>query len=66
MAPNPKNFALSPASVDLGLGDVLSSQMSDELKKRKLEEQMRARQGAMSPATQSLLGQVGGFGGVNG
>lgn len=54
-----KNFALSPAATDLGLGDVLQSQLSDasdEARKQALLKK-RLNQGnqPMSPATQQLF-----------
>jgi len=59
---NIKNFAGFAASTDLGLGDKLSQQLSDqqdELRKKKAAE-MAARTGqapgAFGPATLALLG----------
>lgn len=59
-----KNFGLSPAAVDLGLGDALRFQLEDaelERKKKLLAEQRAQKMsgGAYGPATQSLYAGTG-------
>lgn len=58
---------LSPAGVDLGLGDMLAGQVAGETeeqrKRRMLEAQQRRLMGpAGTPATMALFGGMGGFG----
>lgn len=63
---NAKNFGLSPAANDLGLGDMLKTQLDDateeERRKRTQAGQMagKSSQTALSPATLGLFG-AGGF-----
>ncbi len=53
-----KNFGLSPAATDLGLGADLSSQVGQET-----DEQRKKRlMAGLSPAGMSLLGQQSGIG----
>lgn len=61
-----KNTLLSPASVDLGLGDQLRTQLSEseeERKKRLLMQQrsQRMQTGPYGPATTALYAGMGGF-----
>lgn len=58
-----KNLMLSPAASDLGLGDQLNQQLESELEKRKKDALKQGQMNLLSPATLSLFGQVGGFGG---
>lgn len=63
-----KNFGLSPAATDLGLGDMVRQQVEDaevERKKKLLRDQ-NGTAGAygsdiLGPASLALLGQVGGY-----
>lgn len=59
-----KNFQLSPASADLGLGAQLKSQLdtAEEERKKKLLQQAQALQRSQQtfgPATQQLFGMGG-------
>lgn len=63
-----KNFGLSASAIDLGLGDMLKSdlEMADEERKKKLREAQRAQQmgaggAGLGPGTMSLYGAAGGF-----
>lgn len=60
--PNPKNFALTPAAADLGLGD----RLTEQLQERELLRRKRAKEGGQSGdlmglegASASLLGPYG-------
>ena len=59
-----KNFQFSPAATDLGLGDVLKSQLeqqSEAARQAALKGQGASdAQLSMSPATQQLFGFLGG------
>jgi hypothetical protein len=58
---NSKNYAISPAATDLGLGDMLSTQLegeTEEAKRKRLLQQQRQA----SPAVMSLFGGLGGLG----
>lgn len=58
-----KNFMLSPAAMDLGLGDQLKQQLDDQEIERKKKLAQAAQGGAgLGPATMSLFG----FGGSPG
>ncbi len=64
-----KNFMLSPAATDLGLGDALTTQLEDadaERRKKLKAQQMAQKMGqggaGLGPATMSLYGAAGGFG----
>lgn len=63
---NPKNFAISAAGTDLGLGDMLTQQLQDQEmeRKKKLMTQAPRNYGdsALGPAAMSLLGKGGGLG----
>lgn len=54
------------ASMSLGLGDQLQSQVEDELAQRRKKLRQKATQGLpeLGPATQSLFAQSGGMGGL--
>jgi hypothetical protein len=58
MATSAKNFALSPAASDLGLGDMLSQQLQDDLANRKKKAlQMKGAQGDLRAALEpSVMG----------
>jgi hypothetical protein len=56
MSTSAKNFALSPAASDLGLGDMISQQLQDDLamRKKKLLKQTASQsllQTALTPGT---------------
>lgn len=66
-----KNSPLSSASIALGLGDQLQTQLMDTLDERKKLKQTKANPGGLnpasagiSPAVASLLGNVGLTGGM--
>lgn len=64
--PAGKNFPLSPAAADLGLGDALTQQLADQEADRKKKVLLLANQkpnAEMSPAALLLFGQGGNFGG---
>lgn len=50
---------VSPAASDLGLGDQLAGDLSEEEKKRRKAMAAQAQNTAMSPAAMSLLGTFG-------
>jgi hypothetical protein len=57
---NQKNFALSPAATDLGLGDLITQQLEDEEAERKKKALQAAQQPqALGPATMSLFSAGG-------
>jgi hypothetical protein len=55
-----KNFGLSAAGTDLGLGADLQDQVSQESDEQRKKRLMA---GLMSPAASTLLGQQSGLGG---
>ena len=58
MATSAKNFSLSPAGQDLGLGDMVKQQLEDQENERKKKlAQMSSARGTSGGASQSLLGQ---------
>lgn len=60
--PNPKNFALTGAASDLGLGDMLQQQVqdqSDELKKKRMAGQPTAP--LFGAAAMDLMAKTSGF-----
>jgi hypothetical protein len=59
---NPKNFALTPAASDLGLGEEIKTQLDDDVEERKKKAMLAAKMSAMSPAVLSLFGASGGMG----
>lgn len=64
-APNPmtarsgKNFALSPAAADLGLGDLVTQQLQADLDNRKKAKQQSGFGDILSPAALSIFGRTG-------
>jgi len=58
-----KNFALTPAASDLGLGDLVKQQLEDdeEERKKKLLAASKRANSPFGPATQALMS--GGIGG---
>lgn len=52
--PNPKNAALSPAGVDLGLGNTLNQDLLDQEEERK--KRLKNGTGDMGAASTALLG----------
>jgi len=60
--PNPKNLGLSPVAQDLGLGDMLITQVQDETeemkRKKKLQEGLNVA-GNGSAAAMSIFGPTG-------
>lgn len=52
----PKNYSLSPAASDLGLGDLVKQQLQDDEEERKKKLLASQRGQALGPATQSLMG----------
>jgi hypothetical protein len=52
-----KNFAISSAGVDLGLGDQVQQQLQDQEEERKKKLLQMSKMPAYGPATMSLLGQ---------
>jgi hypothetical protein len=55
-----KNFALSPAGTDLGLGDQVKQQLEDSEDERKKKLMQQAKQSsATGPATMQLFGTPG-------
>lgn len=60
--PNPKNFGLTPAATDLGLGDAVKQQLEDQEAERKKKLLQLGKMDAFggSPASMSLLGPAGG------
>ena len=62
---NPKNFALSPAGTDLGLGQQLYSELTDEEERRKKLKEGQGTDPAkfgdsvMGPAAMSLFSGMG-------
>ena len=64
MALGVKNFGLTAAATDLGLGDSLKSQLElqeEERKKKLLARSQANAGGALGPGTMALYGQTGGF-----
>ena len=61
--PSGKNFSLSPAASDLGLGDMASQQMQDDEEERKKKllqmQQQRSNQSALGGASLALFGSGG-------
>lgn len=57
---NQKNFSLSPAASDLGLGDMITQQLEDEEAERK-KKALQATQNpqTLGPATMSLFSSGG-------
>ncbi len=53
-----KNFSMSPAAQDLGLGDMVKQQLEDEdnLRKKKLTQGQSNLGSNFGPATMSLFG----------
>lgn len=67
MTPAMKNAMLpTNASMSLGLGDQLQSQVEDELaqRRKKLGQKPSTGLPELGPATQSLFAQSGGMGGM--
>jgi hypothetical protein len=60
--PAAKNFSLSSAASDLGLGDQVRQQLQDEEEERKKKMSAAAGRGLnpLGPATQSLFAMQGG------
>lgn len=59
-----KNFAMTAASTDLGLGDNLKNQLDAEemdRKKKLLAQAQRVNQGGMGQAAQALFPGIGGM-----
>lgn len=56
---NAKNFALSPAASDLGLGDMIAQQLQDEEDERRKKSIEAAKQSQLGPATMALFGTGG-------
>lgn len=73
--PGAKNFSLTPAAKDLGLGDMVQMQLDDDLEERK-KKLLQAQQGGgvgaslmsgmgsmnMGGAASALFGSAGGLG----
>ena len=57
--PNPKNFALSAAGLDLGLGDAVKQQLQDQEAERKKKLLQLGKMDIYGAAGQ-LLGPAGG------
>lgn len=58
---NPKNFALSLAATDLGLGQMLSQQLQDQEAELKKKQQSLNPQASMfASASMDLLGKING------
>jgi hypothetical protein len=57
---NPKNFALSPAATELGLGDMLMLQLETETEERRKEALRRRREEVTGAAASELFGGYSG------
>ena len=54
--PSGKNFAISSAGVDLGLGDEVQQQLADQENERKKKLLQQSKLPVYGPATMALMG----------
>ena len=61
--PNPKNFSISTAGSDLGLGDQLTEQMTAaemEARRKRQQQMSEAQNQGKAPATPAMMDLFGG------
>jgi hypothetical protein len=61
--PNKKNFGLSPAATDLGLGDQVKAQLDAEEDERRKVLARNGKAALFGPGTMQLFNMGGGLGG---